>query len=636
MPLNPIRRSQLIAPFGVGALSVGKDGSMYITGALDYWFDENEASDKKVEMDVEEFRVEEWRLQRLLGVDALRLPPDYRASSTYVQERINMFLTVPVFRFPSWNVCPSCGLLKEFPLTTKSKQKCPSCLKNGVIRYMTQVPLIAMCENGHIQDFPWSEWVHGDDQTECRGRLQLSKTGFSTIGLQTVSCECGAKRSLANVMSGGTDGSSTFLTDNLNRSPKAYLCSGSSPWLGPNHPQITCEKPLRAALTNATNVYFAETKSAIYLPRHSDRAPSELVDLLQEAPLNTLVILMAQNGFDKIKPKQLRSQHPVLLKPYSDEQITASLKIIGDGYTKADSTIDLIEDCDEFEKDLLPLEYEQLSREQSEAQLQVSLPDMSKYDMKLARFFSTIALVKKLRETRALMGFSRITSSSGLSLEQKKKMLFKEAPAPGESWLPATMVHGEGIFLEFDPDMIREWEKQPLVQVRVKGLVDRYKHLEITRKWRFKELSARFVMIHTFAHILINQLTFECGYSAASLRERLYVTQIGGIQMAGVLIYTASGDSEGTLGGLVAMGRPGFLEPTIFKALEKAKWCSADPVCMEIGSSGGQGPESCNLAACHNCALVPETSCEEGNRFLDRALLIGDPISGADIGFFKV
>jgi hypothetical protein len=43
---------------------------------------------------------------------------------------------------------------------------------------------------------------------------------------------------------------------------------------------------------------------------------------------------------------------------------------------------------------------------------------------------------------------------------------------------------------------------------------------------------------------------------------------------------------------------------------------------MEIGEHG-QGPDSCNMAACHNCGLVPETACEEFNRFLDRALLVG-------------
>jgi len=99
------------------------------------------------------------------------------------------------------------------------------------------------------------------------------------------------------------------------------------------------------------------------------------------------------------------------------------------------------------------------------------------------------------------------------------------------------------------------------------------------------------------------------------------------------LIYTAAGDSEGTMGGLVSMGTRGNLEPVVQKALDKARWCSADPVCMEMGAGGGQGPDSCNLAACHNCALVPETACEEFNRFLDRALVIGD-LHKKNLGFF--
>jgi hypothetical protein len=104
--------------------------------------------------------------------------------------------------------------------------------------------------------------------------------------------------------------------------------------------------------------------------------------------------------------------------------------------------------------------------------------------------------------------------------------------------------------------------------------------------------------------------------------------------MAGQLIYTAAGDAEGTMGGLVRMGRSGYLEPVISKALENAEWCSADPVCMEMGSSGGQGPDSCNLAACHNCALVPETACERFNRFLDRGLVIGT-LDERTLGYFE-
>jgi hypothetical protein len=128
----------------------------------------------------------------------------------------------------------------------------------------------------------------------------------------------------------------------------------------------------------------------------------------------------------------------------------------------------------------------------------------------------------------------------------------------------------------------------------------------------------------------MNQLTYECGYSSAALRERLYISG-GETPMAGILIYTAAGDAEGTMGGLVRMGKHDYFEPTLLTAIEAARWCSADPVCMEIGQSG-QGPDSCNLAACHSCALVPETACEEFNRFLDRGLVIGT-FRNPEIGF---
>jgi hypothetical protein len=131
-----------------------------------------------------------------------------------------------------------------------------------------------------------------------------------------------------------------------------------------------------------------------------------------------------------------------------------------------------------------------------------------------------------------------------------------------------------------------------------------------------------YLLIHTFAHLIINQLSYECGYGSSSIRERIYCEKTGNkLGMNGVLIYTASGDSEGSLGGLVRQGKPGRLEDTIVHAIQNAEWCASDPICIQ---SLGQGPESCNLAACHNCALLPETCCENGNRLLDRGVIIGD------------
>jgi len=186
------------------------------------------------------------------------------------------------------------------------------------------------------------------------------------------------------------------------------------------------------------------------------------------------------------------------------------------------------------------------------------------------------------------------------------------------------------MFLTFDEDQLAGWENRQLVQERVADLVRRYARLQRERHLRPRDLSPRFVLLHTFSHLLMTRLTFECGYTSASLRERLYVSTDPATPMAGLLIYTAAGDSDGTMGGLVRMGRPGYLEPVVRRALEAAQWCSADPVCIETQA---QGPLSCNLAACHNCALVPETACEELNRFLDRALMVGT-LMNPELGFF--
>ena len=152
------------------------------------------------------------------------------------------------------------------------------------------------------------------------------------------------------------------------------------------------------------------------------------------------------------------------------------------------------------------------------------------------------------------------------------------------------------------------------------------------RKPGEEDLNPEFILIHTFAHLIINQLSFECGYGSSSIRERIYCEKTGNeFDMCGVLIYTASGDSEGSLGGLVRQGLPGRIEDTIVDAIKNAFWCTSDPVCIQ---STGQGPESCNLAACHNCAILPETCCEHGNRLLDRGVVIGKR-DNLDMGFFN-
>ncbi len=223
-----------------------------------------------------------------------------------------------------------------------------------------------------------------------------------------------------------------------------------------------------------------------------------------------------------------------------------------------------------------------------------------------------VVLADRLREVRALTGFRRYSPNGTLVPADTSRR---------RRWLPAVEVFGEGILLTLDEERLTEWENDDRVRAHVLGVRD-----DLDASFRKDQLAAaygisltpRYVLLHTVAHLLIRQLAFDSGYTTASLRERVYGRPEHG--QYGLLIYTAAGDAEGTLGGLVRQGEAPHFAETLVRMLEAAAWCSADPLCAE---HTGQGFDNLNRAACHACTLLPETSCETGNTLLDRALVVG-------------
>ena len=246
----------------------------------------------------------------------------------------------------------------------------------------------------------------------------------------------------------------------------------------------------------------------------------------------------------------------------------------------------------------------------------------------LSPWIEGVGLVHRLRETRVLAGFSRLKprSEGGPGIQPLS------LPGSGVRWLPAIDVFGEGIFISFRLDRLEEWSRRPEVGQRISAPLKAYDRVRVARGEVPSKAHARQIFLHTFAHAFMKELSFACGYGSSSLRERLYVDVERPDQpMSGVLIYTAAGDADGTLGGLVAQGRPDRLPTIIIEALRRSTWCSNDPVCLE---GAGSGADTGSRAACHSCTLVAETSCENGNRLLDRALLVGTP-SEPGIGFLE-
>jgi hypothetical protein len=327
----------------------------------------------------------------------------------------------------------------------------------------------------------------------------------------------------------------------------------------------------------------------------------------------------------------LRTKFQEEFASYSDNQIESALKIILDTRNSATSS-DALTDEPIDESEFRYHEFKVLRENKREDDLVVDTIPRTDLSPNFRSVIAGVSLVERLKETRVFTGFSRIFSENAQTLWDRKQLLWQNPPRGRRSWLPAYVVHGEGIFIQLDETAVKRWESQPGVIARYKALAHRLIEVQEERHLREQELTPRLVLIHTLAHVLMARLTFECGYSSASLRERLYVSNESGREMAGLMIYTADGDADGTMGGLVRMGKPQFLEAVIQRALEQATWCSADPVCSEAGGHGGQGPDGLNLAACHSCCLVPETACEQFNRFLDRnALVSGSPSAS---GFF--
>lgn len=626
-PNGPIRRAQAIAPFGVGAMVTVPGGTTLIIGGLDDWYTSS-SHDNQLELNVEEFKFQEWRLQQLLDADHFRHPPDYRETWKGTGKTPNANITLPALRFPTWHFCHFCHLLEQrspYEVGTAGRIKCPECERKRRTSYLFQVPFVAMCSEGHLQDFPWREWVHQSARPNCGGTLRLKTTGSASLAGQLVSCDgCNSSRRLGAITQANEEG--TALTRSLDASGAEYLCRGQKPWLGPDAPTDTCTAHLRGALRNAMNVYYAQIRSAIYLPPVKDEALQELVDLFERPPLSSLLNTLSSLG---AQPAQVatasKQQHGKLLQKFTQEQIASAVEALQQGH-----------DLDELEEDVVSSfrhdEYQALRTARNEPHLRIREEPLGAYGTSVTGYFSRLLLVDRLRETRAMAGFTRVFPGTAGRIRELKTMLARSMPA--ETWLPAYIVHGEGLYFELAHERLAAWEQQENVIARVAPLARRFGALQDQRRLDAREISPRFVLLHTLAHLLINQLTFDCGYSSASLRERLYASADPHMPMAGVLIYTANGDSEGTMGGLVRMGKPGNIEPVIHKALLGAQWCSADPVCMEVGSQSGQGPDSCNLAACHSCALVPETACEEFNRFLDRGLVVGTP-DDPSLGFFR-
>ena len=223
---------------------------------------------------------------------------------------------------------------------------------------------------------------------------------------------------------------------------------------------------------------------------------------------------------------------------------------------------------------------------------------------------SRLIEVRRLREIVVLRGFARLGSDHVIPPD-----------ITGETgWLPSVALRGEGIFFTLECQAVEAWERQKGLEGRAAAMKARCEAYPLRNVVGPEEVSPRFVLLHTLAHLVIRQLEAESGYPSASLKERIY-SSTGPEPMAGILIYVAVPDDIGSMGGLAELAAPRRFLRILSAALESATWCSLDPICSE---HEGQGPGLLNGAACQACTLVADTTCQYRNALLDRTFVKGN------------
>lgn len=610
--LGELRPSQLIFTFGVGSLVDLPNMSAMIMG-LDDW-------DTRYCSEIEEDRLVA-AIQKRLGPQMQRLYRPPIKLDGMERDPAAPAVGVPVAPFPRWMRCTLCDTMATvdsgvFKLAQdpyrpdKTEYVHQGCLKSqgGKPPSAMSVRFLVACREGHLSDFPWLNFVHKGNVPCVPATLTLREYGASGDASDIiVKCHtCGSERRMADA----------FDPDN------PFTCSG-------HHPHLRlieaagCKEQAKAILLGSSNSWFPTALSALSIPRATDKL-GKLVEE-QWGELKDLDSL-DEVGFYRKKLQKFQSLIP-LYSEFNDEAIWTAIEAKRHGGTQHKAQAE----------DLKLPEWQTFSNPESAAESK---------DFKLRRvappkdyeaMFDDTVLVERIREVRALLGFTRIESNADFAeatqIEDGRLTRLRRESA---TWLPASEVRGEGIFLRIREDAFLAWEAKPEVQLLQQDFLDSHKAWRKLRKiepYQDNFPGIRLVLLHSLAHTLMRQIALECGYTAASVRERLYSRQPGedGGPMAGILLYTAAPDSEGTLGGLVELGDPLTLGRHVQQALESMRLCASDPLCADHRpDTTGRGIQG---ACCHACQFAPETSCERGNRYLDRSVLV-DTFSARGTAFF--
>ena len=577
-----LRPSQIITTFGPGSVVDLQNISVVLAGT-DFW-----ATGPEQEID-------EPRLRSMLRVNRFYRPPVVSDGGA---------AGVPSFVFPRYLRCPRCRRLGTYDRTDlfsleRHRFRCRGKHDVKVARggpLVFPARFVVACSDGHLDDFPWHDYVHRrKGGAGCKPERLIFRESAQSAAVSDliVTCElCDAWRTMEDAF--GT------------RAPAALgPCQGARPWLGDGNGEQCTSGVLRTTLRGASNLYFAVVQSALSIPEWDDPVHMAIAQCEEQLAKVDSVERLRQGIEGGFLPQ---------LDRLDPQKVFEALQRRREQAQRRPTALDIRHE-----------EFDALRSIPNAARAAVQEFQTEHVDVPHAfrELIERVVIVRRLREVRAIGGFTRIDSPFDLLVDEddeEERYRVQPLSVTELHWRPAVELRGEGLFLQLPERAVSRWEQRRAVADRTTAMKD------LHQTWRHeRELpdvpypGARFVLLHSLAHMIIQGLALDCGYSSSSIRERIYSSLGPHDPMAGILLYTATPDSDGSLGGLADKGHSSRLEPLLRDALERALFCSSDPLC---GHSGPGEMGELNGAACHACLLVSETSCERGNRYLDRAHVV--------------
>ena len=609
-----IRSSEIITTYGPGAIFNGKQGLSVMILGLDAWPESKEQPE-----DVSKFKILHNKfLEDVCDKDHFRMPLNTEEKG---------HAGIPCIPYPSWGYCSFCKLmshLKGKPDEKTGEYHCKYCLKKyNRENKMLAARMILICKFGHVKEFPWVEWAHSEKVTRTKKIYQEAGLcdkpiikwyfgkGGTTLSAYTVSCEtCGKYRSMA----GSTD-QETLENVRLpvKDNPGKFMdlnCDGNTPWLKKKSlcppKNVTSRKKimLKGNHVRASNMYFPMIISALQIPRFQN--PIQKIITKNKAVIENYIY--EEESFEQIATKKIFST-----SGFSVEKIQSELE-----YRYNEKVLD--------ENGIKNREFNDLIRNDSKTiakNNEISITDVLVHD-EIKNYVSRLKKIDRLTMISALKSFTRTQPPNPFdeNSSANKKMLCKLNRNHKIDWIPGVENRGEGLFFSLDEDMLKKWEKT--ASSRCSSLIESFDDYNSSRGWE-GNLSTRYILLHTLSHILIRELAYTAGYGESSIRERIYCEK----DSNGILLYTASNSSEGSLGGIVKNAETEDFYRLLKGAVKKSAVCSRDPLCIESETHEGPAHTKTNGSACYACSLLPETSCENFNQLLDRKI-----ISDKIIGFF--